>query len=340
MRQWMALITATALAATGCGGEENGKSSGNDSSSTSNLTAAEAKDAVATTSSTTIGTAADASNASTTSGSTTTATFNPLFESSSEYATESYYLAWTANFGIGWVLSVVNGVTSYQPTSCSGDTCTWGPLELYARKDVVGTSWKLVVTKADSTSYTYALSGKNAVKGTDWLDVLSGSSQEPSHGKRKGTFQVNLERARELAPGEASLYGVLDVTYSNVDQQTVDATFVGAHELKSGKVFDAAYHFVNEDTGGDLAIAFQGSDGASARVSLHSRWDSTGAGRGDAQGSAAASTTSASASVTYQASECWDSKYRLTYDTDPEYGTSTDCASAFQSADYSTLTVR
>lgn len=335
MRQWMALITATALVATGCGGEENGKSDGS-----SNLTAAEAKDAVATTSATTIGTAADAASASTTSGSTTTATFNPLFESSSEYATETYYLAWTANFGIGWVLSVVNGVTSYQPTSCSGDTCTWGPLELYARKDVVGTSWKLVVTKTDATSYTYALSGKNAVKGTDWLDVLSGSSQEPSYGKRKGTFQVNLERARALAPGEASLYGVLDVTYSNVDTQTVDATFVGAHELKSGKVFDAAYHFVNEGAGGDLAIAFETSDSASARVSLHSRWDSTGAGRGDAQGSAAASTSSASASVAYQASECWDSAYHLTYDTDPEYGSSTACASAFQAADYSTLTVR
>lgn len=340
MRKLMALIAAAALVA-GCTDAEDGNSGsgggGSSGTASSALTAAEASSAIPTSSSAAIVTAADAASASTTTGATTNATFNPGFQSSSEYATETYYLSWTANLGIGWVLSVVNGITSYQPTSCSGDTCTWGPLELYARADVVGSSWKLQVTKIADGSYTYALAGKNAVKGIDWLDVLTGASQEPTHGKRAGDFEVNLDNAHQLTG--VSPRGVLDVKYSDVDRKTVDARFVGARHASSGRALDAAYHLESDGSGGDLAIALAYQGDVSGGASLHSRWDSTGAGRGDVQERAAGSTTSSTVTVTYQASECWDGEFRLTYDTDPEYGLSTDCPSAYGAAAYSTLAV-
>jgi hypothetical protein len=150
-----------------------------------------------------------------------------------------------------------------------------------------------------------------------------------------GDFSINFDNVRQVNPS-LKVYGVLDEKLSNVGDPSLEATFVGAHNVKTDEVIDAAYRFSSSSAGGDLQIAFQSQGGTSATMSLHSRWDATGAGRGDARSYAASSTTT----VTYGASECWDDAFTLTYDNDPAYGSVSYCASAFQGdAQYATLSV-
>lgn len=319
------MLALAAVAATACG-EGNGVQT---------ITATEAKSALATTSDTSVGTATDSADAASTT--TTHAAFDPTFHSSSEYANITYASAWTVNLSIGWVLSVVNGLTAYEPTSCSGDTCTWGPIDLrFGPKNLVLASWKLSVTKTSDTDYSYAMSARNVANGTDWLDVLSGTTSEPSYGSRKGALTANFDNVRTLLGADAPVYGVLTEKYSNIGDATLDATFIGAHDVETGEVFDGVYRFVNRSSGGDLQVAIA-SQTTAKHVSLHSRWDSSGEGRGDGRLVAGDGTTT----VTSASSQCWDARFDETYDSATGYGSVSACASAFQGdPQYSDLTVR
>jgi hypothetical protein len=271
------------------------------------------------------------------------AEFKPGFWSTSEYARWTYFTAWTVNGGAWWTLTLLRFVTIFPPTQCEEGSCTWGPwVEDSANPMTPGLDikrWRLVVTKVDEGHFTYVLSAENALDPQGFLPIVSGVAFPKNPWQGHGEFTIDFDNARRL-PEPKEDYGVLTIAYDNESALSVDATLVGGRNVEDGSHINAAYAFDATAAGGELQVAFETRDDVSAidRVSLRSRWDSTGAGRGDAR----IYLTDPPWTLTAEASECWDSRvggFDLTYDTDPAFGSVEGCPAAFQAPLYSDLVV-
>ncbi|HSD20750.1 MAG TPA: hypothetical protein VLC54_11970 [Anaeromyxobacter sp.] len=337
MREKIAALAALALLASGC---------------SKDITPEEARSAIPEASAIRIDTPKDTAdappavaNALVAEGEPSFDPTSPVLTTHSDYARWSYVTAWTVNGGAWWTLATLRIVTLFPPTACSGDTCTWGPWDEESRV-TAGLSvkrWQLVVKKVDEGKFEYVLSAMNLVEPGPFLPIVSGVAEPDRPGRGKGELSVFFDNARQL-PETEDEYGTLWVAYDTTGpSRTVEATIVGGRDEQNGNPLDAAYSFVATGEGGDLQVAFEGVDQAAnpVRLSLHTRWDATGAGRGDAQ--AIARDAGGSWSFGYGASECWAGKagaFALTYDTDPVFGDVSACAVAFQGEpQYSTLVV-
>jgi hypothetical protein len=337
MTKTIAVVALAALAA-GC-------------TKTEKITADEARNALPQAAAIQIGTPADTAAARAQAlviGAQTDAgaapTFNPLWWSTSEYARWSYYTAWTVNGGAAWTLFVLRFVTIFPPTHCEESTCTWGPWEESSADPQTPAlkikRWRLVVTKVDDGHFEYTLSAENMLDPQGYVSIVTGVAFPKDPWRGHGEFTINFDNARQL-PEPKEDYGVLTIRYDNESGLAVDATLVGGRSAEDRtKILNAAYAFDATATGGELQVAFETRDDVSAidRVSLRSRWDATGAGRGDAK----VFLTEAPWTFNYEASECWDGRvggFDLTYDTDPSFGAVESCPAAFQTALYSDLVV-
>jgi hypothetical protein len=275
-------------------------------------------------------------------GARAAASFKPGYWSSSEYARWTYFTAWTVNGGAWWSLTLLRFVTIFPPTECDDSACTWGPWDEASSVEpgVKIKRWRLVVTKVDDGHFEYALSAQNLLEPAGYLPIVSGVAfpKDPWHGR--GELTISFDNARQL-PEPKEDYGVLSVRYDNEHALSLDATLVGARSAEDRtKLLNAAYAFDATGAGGELQVAFETRDDVSAidRVALRSRWDATGAGRGDAN----VFLTEDPWTLDYKASECWDGRvggFDLTFDTDPAAGAVESCPADFQSALYSDLVV-
>ncbi|WP_242355020.1 hypothetical protein [Anaeromyxobacter sp. SG64] len=313
------------------------------------ITPDEARSAVPESSAIRIDTPKDSADASSPSSpaaltATAEATFDARFPAltTSDYARWSYVTAWTVNGGAWWTLATLRLVTLLPPTACSGDTCTWGPWDEESKVQVglKVKRWQLVVTKVEEGKFTYELSAMNLLVPGPFLSIVSGVAEPAGPGRGKGQLTVSFDNARQL-PESEQRYGTLTIQYDTTAEARVDAQLAGGRDEQNGNPLDAAYAFVATGAGGDLQVAFRGQDPAAnpVNLSLHARWDGTGAGRGDAR--VFAEDVNGSWTFDYGASECWAGKagaFALTYDTDPAFGDVSACASAFQGEpQYSTL---
>jgi hypothetical protein len=345
MRETIAALAALALLASGCSKEE--------------ITPEEARSAIPEASAIRIDTPKDAADVAATTSASTSATalaataegepersYDPFFPAvtTSDYARWSYVTAWTVNGGAWWTLATIRVITLFPPTACAEDTCTWGPWDEASRDnaEVKVKRWQLVVKKVEEGKFEYALSGMNLVEPGPFLPIVSGVAEPDRPGRGKGKLTIFFDNASQLPETEDD-YGTLAIVYDTTGPAKIDATLVGGRDEHTGNPLDAAYSFVATGAGGDLQVAFEGEDEAANPVglSLHTRWDGTGAGRGDAK--VFAQDVGGAWSFDYGASECWAGKagwYALTFDTDPAFGDVTACAAAFQGdPQYSTLDV-
>lgn len=275
--------------------------------------------------------------------------FDPFFPGvvGSDYARWSYVTAWTVNGGAWWTLATIRFITLFPPTACSGDTCTWGPWDEESKvtAGVMVKRWQLVVKKVATGKFEYALSAMNLLEPGPFLPIVTGVAEPDRPGRGKGELIVSFDNARQLPESEDDDYGTLAIQYDTAGAaRRIDAQLAGGRDEQNGNPLDAAYAFVANGNGGDLQVAFEGEDdvGNPVGLSLHTRWEGTGAGRGDAR--VFAQDVNGSWSFDYGASECWAGKagsYALTWDTDPVYGEMSACADAFEGEpQYSTLDVQ
>lgn len=250
---------------------------------------------------------------------------------SSQWALHTAVLATQINGSVVWILSLVEGITKLPPTSCTETSCVWGPGS--GALDPV--SWKLVVTHdAAQDTYAWALSGeRKAEAGTGFVAIVEGAAKPSALPHRgAGSFTVDFDAGRTLNSLSQDL-GKLSVEYSNATpgQAKVDALFLGVKDNDhAGQKLNAAYSFAEAGgAGGDLDVAWHNTT-SNNRLSLHSRWKGTGAGRADLSLSIAGGTGAYQAS----ASECWraaDFKVSYFHTDDPAHlgpdgGVETDCA--------------
>jgi len=254
--------------------------------------------------------------------------------SDSRFFNLSTAMAFSVNVGVGVTLGVLQAVVFLPPTRCEADTCTWGPGAGALDYNV----HKLTVTKVGD-HYDFALSAEPKSRpGSGFITYLSGSAFPGAAPRRgHGTFAVDFDEAARLDGPHGDDTGRIAVQYDARGPLALGVQFLGMVDREdpgTGAVpnkVNAAYAFAATGAGGDLQVAFRTlPPNAQKALSLHARWDSTGAGRGDVELTAAG--------FTYQESECWAggaASFALVYDTNPASGAETACA--YAPAAYATL---
>ena len=257
-----------------------------------------------------------------------------------EYAAETIALAAAVNGGVAFTLGVVELVVSLPPTSCSGDTCTWGP----GSGPLEVNDWQLTVTKKDSDDFVWALAGRPKTDpSAGFTAIVSGEAF--TTGVRHvghGTLLVDMDAAagpsiahKTTDPKNLSV-GKISATYDNTSGRNVSVQFLGAKDsAEPTQKVNAAYQFAATSSGGDLQVATRNLT-TEAALTLHSRWTDTGAGRGDA--------TYKLGSLNSERSQCWDGAstlfnlvYQLTSPADPSV-VGSESACAFSPAQRPTIT--
>jgi hypothetical protein len=225
--------------------------------------------------------------------------------SPSDYYQLTYNLSNSVNGGVGAVLLTLQAIVAQPATSCTAESCTWGP----GSKALDPNTYELVVTKQPTTpvGYQYVLSAQpKSNTSAAFTAILSGTAVPGSatdHGS--GNFTIDFNAAQQLEnPG--STIGELSATYDNNGPLQLQVTFLGMADTQTpSQLDDAAYAYAdNSSGGGDLQIAFTNTT-TNGVVTLHSRWQNDGSGRGDA--------TYADPTYNATASECWSSAFEVTF---------------------------
>ncbi len=159
--------------------------------------------------------------------------------------------AFSINAGTAWTLGAVEAVTATEPTSCTADSCTWGP----GSGALDPNEYKLTVTQGADASFDWVLSGRSKADATAQFITLISGNAVPSGQRHRGsgTFTINLDNARQIS-GHVTDQGTIDITYSNVGPAHVH--------------------------GGDMEIAWHDVT-HEERDDIHSRWKADGSGRAD-----------------------------------------------------------
>ncbi len=275
----MRKLLALCLAAAACGGSQTFKDQSRD--------ALPSKDTVA------MGTPASPSGTS--SAPPDQITQNSTAGQHSPFFDLTVAVSGAFNGGTALWLGIVEQVTATEPTSCTANSCTWGP----GSSALDYSNFKLVVTQ-QGDGYDWELSGQDKTKpASDFVVFMNGHAlpgAQKHHGS--GNFTIDFDKAATL-PGPHDATGKLVVTsYTNVGPAHLDVTFTGAKDNQhAGQFNNLVYSYANDTTGGgDLDFAVHNTT-SNDSFAVHSRWKNSGTGRADVQGTGSGTTV--------KLSECW-----------------------------------
>jgi hypothetical protein len=189
--------------------------------------------------------------------------------------------AFSINAGTAWTLGAVEAVTATEPTSCTADSCTWGP----GSGALDPNEYKLTVTQTANASFDWVLGARSKANATAQFVTLISGNAVPSGQRHRGsgTFTINLDNARQLS-GRATEQGTIEITYSNVGPAHVQANFrklISQDAQHAGHLGNAYYNYQQDISGGgDMEIAWHDVT-VEERDDIHSRWKVDGSGRAD-----------------------------------------------------------
>jgi hypothetical protein len=235
----------------------------------------------------------------------------------------------TFNGGTGWVLTLIHAIVQFPVTSTKGNTSTWGP---WHDGPLSPAEYKLDVTAVGDGTYTYQLSGRSRTQANAAFEVVIDGKADPRLGDAKGNgeFLVDFDAGRRVNPIDAGdAKGTVDARY-DLTKRHLDLAIMSTDAAGKATMAEYAYNEA-ADGGGDMQLGVSanlGGGAANETITLHSRWQATGAGRADARVSGGDLGT---ASAT--ASECWSTSFQETYYTDsanflPTAGSAASCVFA------------
>ncbi len=216
--------------------------------------------------------------------------------------------------GTIWVtLAVLHHVVSYPATEVHEDHAVWGPWT----ETLSPITYVLVVERLAEGHYRYALRGKPRAEGDEaYVDLIGGETEiDEAAGIRRGTIGYDLDAAHALDAGEHPAQGSVAATWdAGSDPRYVEAAFEDVVSRRGEGPWSALYRYrENADGSGSFELGVRGDvDGTATatpeEVVLMTRWDTSGAGRGDA----IVSDGDLGDHVVY-ANECWDAGFARTY---------------------------
>jgi hypothetical protein len=219
--------------------------------------------------------------------------------SASDYFNFTVSLSNVVNNSTAVMLGLIKTITDFPATNCDAktDTCTWGP---FAGAALDANNYELVVVKQSEGHFTYALSGQAKANASGPFITFVSGTAVAGNSPHVGSGELVIDNdARAQLPGGNDI-GKITIDYSNVGPLTISATAKGVKDNDHpGQTLNIGYQYANHtDGGGDLDVAFRNNTSLYT-LSLHSRWQVSGAGRGDAK------IQSGNGSVTITESECW-----------------------------------
>ena len=216
------------------------------------------------------------------------------------------------------VLGLVDTIRSYEPTSRAADSRTWGPFD---DSNHPGWRWELVVTRVDTTSFTYHLDVQSTAAGSAPVSFLTGSF-DLAGGAKQGNGGVTAHFADVATAGfpidpSTVQYDTLSLTYQNFDTpgSPVSAmlTLVRTVPDKNGLMTGSFSYEILTDGSGQITFLLAGNivgGTGTEMVTIHAQWLANGAGM-------ATQTIEAGADVGLIQTECWDATFEATYNDKP-----------------------
>ena len=220
------------------------------------------------------------------------------------------------NGGVWILLEVLEEIVEYQPTTITENQATWGP----HTPALSPLTWRMVVDKMGDGDFEFSLDARpKDGDETTWVAILSGNSHVVAENVSSGVLVAHCDDANALDPYEFHCTGLVtanwDVTSS---PRTLTVSFRGWSDGDFyGTPIDADYSYLeNDDLSGEFTFGatadFDDEGSAAEDLLVTSRWDATGAGRGDAFASGGDIPDDLEITVT----ECWDSGFGRSYYTD------------------------
>ncbi len=241
----------------------------------------------------------------------------------------------TVNGAGGAVLTLVQKIAEYPPTSVTNNVAVWGP-----HTDALSpNTFKFTVTMTAQNQFTYLLEAKGKTEAdAKYRSILSGSHVSTGDKLGSGTFLLDWDKAKELPENDGNV-GTASYTYSKLTagaDVAIDAIFQKVRDEETGGVVDVNYNYREQPgNGGEFKFRMNKNwvTGPGIEVlTVKSRWLQTGSGRSDVR-----ATGGDLPSQGATASECWDTGFAsrfvvASWDPAMTYGAETVCA--FPTAEY------
>lgn len=223
-----------------------------------------------------------------------------------EYYTHTRNITRTLNGGSAWVLVLIHSIVQYPVTTVNGNEYTWGPWA----EGLDPAEYKLVVTETSPKTFEYVLAGRPRNSTGAFEAVISGTAlPAATEAEGKGRLLIDFDAAERVNPVDNDGKGQLNIQYDFAARTLMlDAT-----SIENGQPATTHYAYQSDAAGGgDMIFALRGNVDAGAgleTLTLRSRWQADGAGRGDAR------VTGGDVGAEVTASECWDKQFRRTFFT-------------------------
>jgi hypothetical protein len=215
-------------------------------------------------------------------------------------------------------LGGVDTIRSYEPSSRTPTSRTWGP---FASTNQVGWDWQLTVSHDDpqSTVFTYELDVENTADlAQGWLTFVTGSF-DATEGVRKGTGSMTVTADPLSAAGfpfdqGTAPFDMLTVNYSTLSYPiTVDMTIARTADA-TNPVTSVVYSYAGQaDGSGQMSFTLTGNlvpGPAIETVAVVSAWLPTGAGEATEQ-------VEQGDGAGLIQTECWNASFAATYNSKP-----------------------
>ena len=229
------------------------------------------------------------------------------------------------------VLGLVDTVRSYEPTSRSSNSRTWGPFDDSKHP---GWQWQLVVNRqTDGTTFDYHLSVQSTQDAAPtWVEFLTGTF-DLAGGVKQGNGMVTADftaLANAGFPLDANTMPLetLAITYQNFQTpgSPVSVTMTITRMPDSNGVTSVTFTYeILADGSGEIAFTLVGNvipGPAIETLNLNAQWLASGAGK------ATLSVASGDGAGLTQ-TECWDATFAVTYNDKP-WSTAEDFADPSQ----------
>jgi hypothetical protein len=237
-----------------------------------------------------------------------------------ELAEDTHNGIGTVNSLLDDVLGLVDAVRSFEPTSRTSDSRTWGP---FADSNNRGWQWRLVVTRTDATTFGYELDVENTTAAAPtWVPFFNGSF-DLAGGIKQGNGSVTanfgaLVAAKFPLDSNTNQLSTLTIDYHNYQTPgspvRVTLTIVRASPDPTTGLTSVMFMYeILADGSGEIAFTLVGNvipGPAIETLDINAQWLPTGAGKGTlsvAEGDGAGMTQT----------ECWDASFEATYNDKP-----------------------
>jgi hypothetical protein len=237
-----------------------------------------------------------------------------------ELAQDTHNGIGTVNALLDDVLGLVDAIRAYEPTSRTSDSRTWGP---FADSSHPGWQWRLVVTRADATTFNYALDVENtAVAAPAWVPFFNGSF-DLAGGIKQGNGWVTADFGALVAAefpldSNTSQLASLRIDYQNYQTPgspvSVTLTIMRASPDPTTGVTSVMFMYeILADGSGEIAFQLVGNvipGPAIETLDINAQWLPTGAGK-------ATLSVAAGDGAGMTQTECWDATFEATYNDKP-----------------------